>query len=320
MTFSVAMCTYNGARYLGQQLQSILGQTCLPDEVIVCDDGSSDETTQLLRDFAKIAPFGVRLEFNTENLGVAKNFEKAINLCQGDLIALADQDDIWYPQKLAQLDAMLKCYPAAGFVFSNADVIDETGNPLGYTLWQSVRFNRRQQRQVTTGDALSVLLKHPVVTGATMALRAEMRSAIFPIPEAWIHDEWIALNASIMRPVALIQHPLMGYRRHTKNLIGAESTRLRDRLRVGLSTSPLIYRARYQQYQALRAHVAQREPNNAFLLQKLDEKAAHLCARGSMPKTRLGRLPKILRELIAGRYARYSGSNLNAARDLLRRF
>src|SRR5688572_14133745 len=98
--FSVAMCTYNGARYLKEQLDSFTVQTRLPDELIVCDDGSSDETCQIVSTFAASAPFTVRLEVNQQTLGSTQNFAKAIQLCRGDLIALCDQDDVWLPGKL----------------------------------------------------------------------------------------------------------------------------------------------------------------------------------------------------------------------------
>ena len=94
-TLSVAMCTYNGSRHLSEQLESIGTQTRLPDELVICDDCSSDDTIRIIERFSASAPFAVRLEINTQNLGSTKNFEKAIRLCQGDLIALADQDDVW---------------------------------------------------------------------------------------------------------------------------------------------------------------------------------------------------------------------------------
>src|SRR5882672_9093136 len=138
---SVAMCIYNGARFLPRQLESIAAQTRLPDELVVCDDGSSDESRAIVRWFANDAPFTVRLEINERNLGSTRNFGKAIGLCEGDVIALSDQDDVWKPQKLAHLWQVLQQNPGAGYVFSNADLIDERGSPLGRELWDSVRFH-----------------------------------------------------------------------------------------------------------------------------------------------------------------------------------
>src|SRR5258708_37621369 len=100
---SVAMCTYNGARFLPEQLESIAAQTKLPDELVVCDDRSTDGSVEIIRSFAQRAPFEIRLDINANNLGSTKNFEKAIGLCQGEIIALADQDDVWCPQKLSRI-------------------------------------------------------------------------------------------------------------------------------------------------------------------------------------------------------------------------
>src|ERR1700704_2935070 len=109
----VALCMYNGADFLSEQLESIAAQTRLPDELVVCDDGSSDDSTDIVRNFAKNASFPVRLEVNEKNLGSTKNFEKAIGLCNGDIISLADQDDVWKLHKLAVLEAALKNHPQA---------------------------------------------------------------------------------------------------------------------------------------------------------------------------------------------------------------
>src|SRR6266849_5683432 len=117
------MCTYNGARFLSEQLESIAAQTRVPDELVVCDDGSTDETVEIIKAFVERAPFAVRLEINANNLGSTKNFEKAIGLCQGEIIALADQDDVWYPKKLELLESVFLARPSVGAVFSDADVM-----------------------------------------------------------------------------------------------------------------------------------------------------------------------------------------------------
>src|SRR5207253_4621935 len=125
MKLSVAMCTYNGASYLQEQFDSIAMQTRLPDELVICDDVSVDTTKEITDKFAAVAPFAVKRHFNENNLGSTKNFEKAIGLCQGDIIALADQDDEWSPIKLEQLEAALASSAKTGLVFSDAEVVDQ---------------------------------------------------------------------------------------------------------------------------------------------------------------------------------------------------
>ena len=95
MRISIAMTTYNGSKYLNDQLKSFSQQDQAPDELIVCDDGSSDNTIKILEKFSLNAPFDVKIYQNESNLGFTKNFENALSKCTGDLIFLSDQDDIW---------------------------------------------------------------------------------------------------------------------------------------------------------------------------------------------------------------------------------
>src|SRR5215510_9347897 len=132
---SIALCTYNGAKYLPQLLDSYLAQSRLPDEVVVCDDRSQDETVAILDGFAARAPFSMRLLVNDQNIGSTKNFEKAISLCSGDIIFLSDQDDVWAPSKIEEMVRAFDADQAIGMVVSNAELVDETLRPLGVTLF-----------------------------------------------------------------------------------------------------------------------------------------------------------------------------------------
>ena len=148
MNTSVAMCTCNGAAFLGEQLESIAAGERLPDEMVVCDDRSTDGTTAILRRFSERAPFPVRLTRNEHRLGSCRNFAKAIGQCRGRLILLADQDDVWAPGKLRRLTETMDEQPGAAVAFSNARMIGQAGEPLGYSLWEAVGFNRAWQRRM----------------------------------------------------------------------------------------------------------------------------------------------------------------------------
>jgi glycosyltransferase involved in cell wall biosynthesis len=173
MRISVAMCTYNGSRFLREQLDSISRQSRLPDELIVSDDCSTDCTVEIIREFSATVPFEV-------------NFEKCIQLCTGDLIVLSDQDDYWYFDRLQTTENVMIDRPDAGALFADADVVDCNLNPLGYRLWKAVHFNDRLRRQFAQDKAFEALIAHNVVTGATMAFRAEFRPLLVPIPPLWI--------------------------------------------------------------------------------------------------------------------------------------
>jgi glycosyltransferase involved in cell wall biosynthesis len=318
MKISVALCTYNGERFLRQQLESITQQTQTPDELVVCDDGSTDSTPAIIQQFATDASFPVKLNPNPTRLGVTKNFERAIGLCSGDMIVLADQDDVWQPEKLARLHRTLNTIPQVGAAFSNANLIDGAGQPLGTTLWRSIRFTPREQRAVNSGDALPVLLKHRVVTGAALAFRADLRDRILPIPEIWVHDAWIAFIAALFTDLCAIPDPLILYRQHERNVIGAAAT-MGAQIEESLGRGRDSYVRNAQQYTELKARIEgwQDIPDQAHVLHLLDEKIAHIRARAYLPHSRVGRIAPILRELARGNYQRYSMGWQSAAKDLL---
>jgi len=219
-TLSVAMCTYNGMPFLPQQLDSILAQSRLPDEMVVCDDCSQDDTLSTLEEFAKSAPFPVHIHRNETNLKSTKNFEKAIGLCTCDIIALSDQDDVWLPHKLETLVKALVDNPALCAVCSDIEVVDEQSNHLGYTLWASLGFGPDMRREFRSGKALSILTEDNYAAGMTMAFWSKYRDLFLPIPDDWVHDYWIVLLAASVGEVGLIEEPLALYRIHGKQQIG----------------------------------------------------------------------------------------------------
>jgi glycosyltransferase involved in cell wall biosynthesis len=167
------MCTFNGAEFLPAQWGSILGQSRRPDEIVVCDDGSSDQTRELLEKFAQESSIPVTLRFNENNLGSVKNFEQATRLCTGEIIALSDQDDVWRSDKLQSIEQAFIKHPAAGLVFSDAEIVDENLEPLGRRMWTEIGFEPFKQKLIARGRALEVLITGWTVTGATMAFRSE---------------------------------------------------------------------------------------------------------------------------------------------------
>ena len=113
LKISIAMATYNGAAYLQEQLDSFLAQTRLPDEVVITDDCSTDETLEIIKGFEESAPFNVHWEQNEHNLGYTGNFNKALIKTTGDLVFLSDQDDVWFRDKLEQVERYAAEHPAA---------------------------------------------------------------------------------------------------------------------------------------------------------------------------------------------------------------
>ncbi len=326
---SVAMCTFNGGRYLQEQLDSIASQTRPPDEFVICDDCSSDETITIIENFARHSSFPVHLHLNDRNLGSTRNFEKATGLCSGEIIAFADQDDVWKPEKLRLLEAEFAKRPDVGLVFSDAEIVDEKLHPVGHRMWNEVGFGERERQLIRNGRALDVLLPGWTVTGATMAFRSKFRDLILPIPTSlpMIHDGWIALIVAAVAEVEFIDQPLILYRQHSEQQIGAPVGRVNGK--TGVPLVEVIQRAANQQnsYSELTAIidvVSQRlgRADNLMVpretLADLESRRGHLRARGELPATLMGRFAVVLKELTSGRYHRYANGFASAAKDLVK--
>ena len=237
MNVSVAMCTYNGSQYLGDQLKGIGEQTKAPCEAIICDDGSTDATPDIVREFAKGAPFPVRFIRNEVRLGSTKNFEKAIGLCNGEAIALCDQDDLWERDKLCRMAQMLGRESDVGGVFSDASLIDEKSNSLADSLWERREFTHKMQATLNGTCPALVLLERNMVTGATLLFRSHFVKQVTPIPAEWVHDAWIAFLIAAQSRLRAVPERLMSYRLHPMQQIGMKAVRWQDALDVERDTA-----------------------------------------------------------------------------------
>jgi glycosyltransferase involved in cell wall biosynthesis len=335
MKLSVAMCTYNGASYVEEQLDSFAAQSRLPDELVVCDDRSTDGTPELVEAFAARAPFAVRLHVNPENLGSTRNFGHAIELCRGDIIALSDQDDVWHPEKLARLEQALVSEPAAGIAFSNAEVVDRELRPLGYTMWETILLDEQKQNAFREGRALHLMLERNFIMGATMAFRSAYKELVLPMHEidvdgVWvprwrmIHDGWIATLISAVAKVIPVPEPLMMYRQHERQQFGTEAPRqARPPSEPKPEERTLSHRKRVYRFYVERAGpiherlLARSGSFESAETAKLGARIRHLQARASLPDARLRRLPPVFKELMALGYHRESSGLLSAAKDLV---
>lgn len=313
--FGVALCTYNGARFLREQLESIAAQTRPPDLVVVCDDASNDGTVAEVEAWALRAPFEVRIMRNPANLGYRRNFEQAIARCDADLIALSDQDDAWHPEKLASLESALADPQAAG-AFSDAEIVDEALRPLGYSLFDVVGVTEEERRLADAGRLLAVLLRRNIVAGAAFAFRGAWKNKFLPIPEGAVHDEWIALTIAAHGRLRLVQERLIRYRQHGANQFGARRSSVGERWQK-LQRSP---RAENERLLALMQELRKRigaESSSSQSVPEVEGKIVHLQRRVSLGRARLSRLPPVLAELVSGRYDRYSYGWRAAVHDLL---
>lgn len=221
-TVSVALCTYNSARYITAQLASILAQEPAPLEVIVCDDCSTDETLDLVRRQAAEHPGGgaIRIAETTRVGGTVPNFARALAHCVADYVALSDHDDVWEPGRLSVALAAAQGAPRPALVFSDARLIDGEGAPLGRSLFEAYGIGPAELGAVRQGRAFEVLLRRNIVTGATVLFDRTLLEAAVPFGQKWVHDEWLAILAAALGSVICVEEPLINYRIHGANQIG----------------------------------------------------------------------------------------------------
>lgn len=221
MKTSVALCTYNGEKFLAEQLDSILNQTAQIDEIIVCDDGSTDRTIEILQNYHKAHPKLFHIHQNVQNLRSVKNFEKAIQLCTGDIIFLSDQDDIWQPEKAERFINYFHDHKHIDVVCSNGFGINENGELLDVlTVWDVPEMLEKQGKCIDFHTTFSIVGN--IATGANMALRKSFLPKVLPFPviKDYHHDEWIAMNAAYGKKFGFIIEKLTKYRQHSSQQVG----------------------------------------------------------------------------------------------------
>ncbi|NQX32754.1 glycosyltransferase family 2 protein [Pedobacter boryungensis] len=201
---SVCIATYNGEKYILEQLNSILPQLCYDDEVIISDDLSTDATLAIIE---SINDHRIKIYINEQNYGYSKNFENALNKVKGEVIFIADQDDVWYPNKVQR---MLKALENAEMAISDATGVDENLKPL-----YPSHFEIHQTKQ---GFWVNFLKTRYI--GACMAFKKELLQKALPLPSNFrlcAYDYWLAIIAEYYFSVNLVNEPLLKYRRHNNN-------------------------------------------------------------------------------------------------------
>lgn len=315
MAVSIALATYNGERYLQEQLESYASQTLLPDELVVCDDASHDGTWSILESFAQAAPFPVRLFSNERNLGFGSNFAQAVELATGDVIFMSDQDDVWLPSKLERVTAAFDV-PEVMVVTCDQEIVDEKLNLSG---------------QTSQGLMRSLGARNEMFTiGCCTAIRSALRGVLLPLPPGVdSHDTWLALLAKSLDVQRLVPEVLQYHRRHGDNITADQLNPLGRIGRLGMlrrwyaiSPDQLVFV--YPYYEAVVDRLAS-APRNAFPfpdrrdrgLEWTQRRLATMRERHAIAlRPRWRRFPAVVRLLCAGDYGQFSGWK-SVAKDVL---
>lgn len=202
---SIALCTYNGEKYLCEQLGTLVGQTYPNLEIVVVDDASTDQTWTILNEFADCYP-SIRLFRNTTNLGYQKNFERALKHCQGEYLLISDQDDIWEKEKVTKLLAAVE---ENLMIYHDSVFIDEHGESIGMKM--SDKFN------MVDGNDPTPFLFLNCVSGHSIMFRRDLLEHVVPFPDRGMYDHYIAFIATTRGSIKYLSETLVKHRRHQGN-------------------------------------------------------------------------------------------------------
>lgn len=324
LSISVALCTYNGAAFIREQVRSICSQTRPPMEIVLSDDASSDGCVDIAR--AAVAecaaerpehPVVLRILQNRTALRVTKNFEQAVCACEGDLIALSDQDDVWRPDRLARMAAEFERRPDLLLLHTDAQLVDDDRKGLGHSLFHALEVKPFELNWIHGGNAFDVFLRRNLVTGATAIFRRSLRDAAAPFPVEWVHDEWLAIIASAIGRVDVLEDELIEYRQHQSNQIGARRDTFAEKVRKALASRGDTHVKRAIKAELLLARLIElgdRVP--AAVIEKVRSKIEHQRFRAALPASRIARCVPVLREAMTGRYDKFGRGVRGVVRDL----
>jgi glycosyltransferase involved in cell wall biosynthesis len=219
---SVAIATYNGQEFIKEQLLSILNQTMPVDEIVICDDQSSDDTVKIIQE---LLCDKIYLYQNEKNLGYKLNFKKALSYCKGDYIFLCDQDDIWKPNKVQTMIEIMQNHPEIKALASTYDLIDELGNEKQIDINRNYSNKNMYKCKVKDNALVKVPFERLVVEnsfqGCALCLRKQVNEKFQRCFSDDFHHDWlINILASEQNGMYFLNIPLFHYRIHSKNTIG----------------------------------------------------------------------------------------------------
>ena len=320
MKVSVVLCCFNGRAHIGDQIDSVLAQTRLPDEIILADDGSGDGTLEVA--IARIshasAPRRPRLTVldHERRRGVTANFSRAIGAASSDIVFLADQDDVWRADKIETQLADLERKPGSMLSVSNARLIGADGSDRHTDLFRSIRISARDIESITGERPSAWLVRRSVFLGMTFALRRQVVDCALPIPPLWPHDYWLSLVAAALGSITVSTEHLVDYRQHESNAVGLVPHTMAYRIgRVRAERTAELYAIRFS---ALRDRLSAIPNANVGALAAVEGKSRFEARRATFQSNRFRRSLQISAMAVAGSYSRYASNGVaNSLRDAL---
>jgi glycosyltransferase involved in cell wall biosynthesis len=317
---SVVLCCFNGRAHIGDQIDSVLAQTHMPDELILADDGSSDRTLEVAVDRISHASAFRRPRLTVleheRRLGVTASFSRAIGAASADVVFLADQDDVWRVDKIATQLADLERTPGSMLSVSNARLIGADGSDRRADLFRAIGVSARDIELITGESPSAWLVRRSVFPGMTFALRREVVDFALPIPSLWPHDYWLSLIAASLGSITVSTEHLVDYRQHESNVVGLVPHTMAYRIgRVRSERTAELYATRFS---GLRDRLAGIPHAHVSALAAVEGKSRFEARRAALHPNRVRRSLQISAMAVAGSYSRYASNGVaNGVRDAL---
>ncbi len=200
---SIALCVYNGEKYLAQQLDSLISQSYKNIEIVALDDCSSDGSFHILNQYKAKFPDTFRVYSNRENKGYVKNFEAALNLCEGEYIAFCDQDDIWFPDKIERQVAGIQ---DSLLIYHDSQFMQEDGTYMDKKMSEIINM-------IQGSDPVPFLLFNSI-SGHSLMIHRRLLPHILPFDPQHFHDHWTAYVAANLGSITYLPECLVAYRQH----------------------------------------------------------------------------------------------------------
>lgn len=222
MTTSIAICTYNGEKFLREQLDSIFAQTIAVDEIVICDDGSDDDTLKILKEYQNRFPEILKIYQNENNLGFSKNFEKAIYFCTKDIIITSDQDDIWKKNKVEETLNFFNQNPAFEAVFNDLEIVNEHLKSIepSYLNWKNLSHDFISKEIENRHLFVPLVMQGSFVLGCALAIKKEALQKYNLKDFEVAHDYFIAQKLTFKNKLGFIPKTLSYYRQHESQVCG----------------------------------------------------------------------------------------------------
>ena len=322
LKISIVLATYNGELFLQEQLDSLLLQKRKPDELVICDDCSTDLTFEIIQNFAESAPFPCKIIRNVKNMGTGFSFKTAVDKSCGDLIAFCDQDAVWSSHKLSTIMACFGKTPDAEYLISNADIVGFNGESLGYTLWEQRKFNFSLQNKFSSSNQFKICLDRAITTGMSTVITRKVALIGKDKPDDINHDCWYIFVASLIGLHGiLVPESLVFYRQHNAQQFGGLKGYFFARVKSRIENTSTVLNHNLQNLNSLLefSHSIQDGVCVKENVKILEEKLSHiehriLIVKGSMHTA----FYEMLCDVFKGRYSKY-GSYKTILTDFLSR-